>query len=390
MRVFALKAKKLVTPLRVIDDGVVVVDGQKIKFVGSSANVQVPEGVEVTDLGDQILAPGFVDIHHHGAVGERASNGAAAVKKIGAFLPSTGCTSWLPTVNMPEHCQGVVQAMKEGTGGADIPGIHMEGPFLEPKNLPGKPEADAHLLKPDIKFLEQIQAAAEGHVLLMGVGLTMEGSLDLIRALRGMGIVPSVAHTKTGYEGFMKAVDAGLKHATHIYNVMTGMHHRRPGVVGGVLTCDDVTGELIGDGFHVHPAAMDVVIRCKGVDKVALITDQSELAGMPDGRYLRPNGVAIIKKDGICRMEGFDEKQDNTMAGSTCTIDHNVRTMVNKVHMPLHDVLRMASLTPATIVGIAKNKGSLEPGKDADIVVLGSDLTVRETYVLGRKRFERK
>ncbi len=331
---FALKARKLVTPYRVIDDGVIVVDGEQIKYVGASQNVCIPEGCEVTDLGDKILAPGAIDIHHHGAVGERAWT-APAVKKIGAFLPSTGCTSWLPTVNAPEHCAEIMKAKREGTGGADIPGIHMEGPFLAPKNLPGKPEVDAHLRKPDLKLLEQIQEAAEGNVRLMGVGIEVDGAMELIRGMRKLGIVASVAHTKTDYATFMKAVDAGLRHATHLYNVMTGLHHRRPNVVGGILTCDEVTTELIGDGFHVHPVAMDIAVRCKGVDKIALITDQSELAGLPDGRYSRPNGVAIIKKDGICRMEGFDEKTDNTMAGSSLTIDHNIRTMVGKVGLSL-------------------------------------------------------
>ncbi|HHW27664.1 MAG TPA: N-acetylglucosamine-6-phosphate deacetylase [Firmicutes bacterium] len=385
---FALKAKTLVTPYRVIEDGVVVVDGEQIKYVGSSQNVCIPEGCEVTDLGDKILAPGCIDIHHHGAVGCRAWT-AEGVKKIGAFLPSTGCTSWLPTVNDAEHCRQIMQAKREGTGGADIAGIHMEGPFLAPKNLPGKPEVDAHLRKPDLKLLEQIQEAAEGNVLLMGVGIEVEGALELIRGMRRLGIVPSVAHTKTDYATFMKAVDAGLRHATHLYNVMTGLHHRRPNVVGGVLTCDEVTTELIGDGFHVHPVAMDIAIRCKGVGKIALITDQSELAGLPDGRYERPNGVAIIKKDGICRMEGFDEKTDNTMAGSSLTIDHNVRTMVNKVGLSLKEVFTMAALTPATIVGINKTKGSLEPGKDADIVVWSKDLVVEAAYVKGQKRYSR-
>ncbi len=384
---FALKAKKLVTPHRVIPDGVIVVQDDKILFVGHEKNVAIPEGVPVQDLGDKILAPGFIDIHHHGAVGERASNGAEAVKRIGKFLPSTGCTAWLPTVNAISHCEGIVSAMKSGTEGADIAGIDMEGPFQAPKNLPGRPEVDAHLRKPDVKLLEAIQEAAQGNVRLMGVGIELEGALELIRSMRRLGIVPSVAHTKTGYDRFMEAVDAGLTHATHLYNVMTGLHHRRPNVVGGILTCDGVTTELIGDGVHVHPAAMDIAVRCKGVDKIALITDQSWLAGLPDGRYERPDGPALIKKNGVCRMEGFEEGQDNTMLGSSHTIDHNLRTMVNKVGLSLKDALTMASLTPARIVGIDKAKGSLEPDKDADIVVLNPELVVEATYVRGVKRF---
>ena len=388
---FALKAKKMVTPLRIVEDAVLVIDGEKIRFAGAAVNVPVPEGIEVLDLGDKILCPGFIDIHHHGAAGARASGGVDAVKKIGQFLPSTGCTAWLPTVNAKEHCVEIVKVMKSGgTGGADIPGIHMEGPFLAPKALEGRPEVDAHLLKPDVRALNSIQEAAEGHVLLMGFGIEMPGSFDVIREAGRIGILPAVAHTKGDYELFMRAVDAGIRHATHIYNVMTRMHHRKPGIVGGILTCDEITGELIGDGLHVHPAALDIAIRCKGTDKVALITDQSELAGMPDGRYQRPNGVFVIKKDGICRMEGFDESVDNTMAGSSLTIDFDLRTLVNKVGLKLHEAVKMASLTPARIVRIDKTKGSLEPLKDADIAVLNPDLTVEATYVKGQRRFSRQ
>jgi N-acetylglucosamine-6-phosphate deacetylase len=388
MTKFALRAKMVVTPLRVIDDGVVVVEDGKIREARKAEGLVLGSDYPVLDLGDKILAPGFIDIHHHGAAGERASNGPEAVRKIAQFLPSKGCTAWLPTVNALEHCIGIVQAMKGDTGGADIAGIDMEGPFQAPKDLPGRPEVDAHLRKPDIKLLEAIQEAAEGNVRIMGVGIELDGALELIRHMRRLGIVPSVAHTKTGYERFMEAVDAGLSHATHLYNVMTGMHHRRPNVVGGILTCDAVTTELIGDGVHVHPAALKVAVKCKGVDKIALITDQSWLAGVPDGRYERPDGPALIKKDGVCRMEGFEEGQDNTMLGSIHTIDHNVRNMVNVVGLSLQQVFQMTSSTPARIAGL-KNKGSLEVGKDADIVVLSRDLEVESTYVRGVKRFDR-
>jgi N-acetylglucosamine-6-phosphate deacetylase len=186
MNRFALKARTVMTPIREIEQGVVIVEDGKITGVGSLGNVQVPEGIPILDFHDRIISPGYIDIHHHGAVGERAQSGSEAIKKIAAFLPSTGCTAWLPTVNQMEHCPPIVVAMKSGTGGADVPGINMEGPFHAPKNLPGR-------------------------------RIKLDGALDVIRAMRRLDILPSVAHTKTTYDRFMEAVDAGLGHATHVY-----------------------------------------------------------------------------------------------------------------------------------------------------------------------------
>ncbi|MEX0974706.1 MAG: N-acetylglucosamine-6-phosphate deacetylase [Bacillota bacterium] len=388
MATFALKSRKVLTPQNVIEDGIVVVEDEKIKYVGRQSNIPVPEGAEVFDVGQDAVVPGFIDLHHHGALKVLASGSADDVQKISGFLPSSGCTSWLPTVNQKHLVRGIVEAYKAGTVGADIAGIHMEGPFLAPVELPGASAQDAHLKKPDIRLLHEIQEEADGLVRLVGVGIEMDGALELIREIRRLGMMASVAHTKTTYERFLEAVDAGIGHVTHAYNNMPGMHHRKPGVVGGVLTCDQVTAELISDGFHVHAPAMDVLIRCKGTDRVAVITDSSALAGVPDGRYVRPNGVAVIKKNGIARLEGFDETQDNTMAGSVWTIDHNLRTLVEKVGVSFKDAVKMASLVPARIVGIDRRKGSLECGKDADIAVVDEKFNVKMTFVRGRKVYE--
>lgn len=388
-KTFAIKSKRVFTPQNFIENGIVVVEDQKITYVGRQANFRVPEAMPVVDAGEDSVVPGFIDLHHHGALGVLASGSADDVQKISAFLPASGCTSWLPTVGEKHLVRGIVEAYKAGTVGADIAGIHMEGPFLAPVDLPGASEQDAHLKRPDVRLLNEILEEAEGLVRLVGVGIEMPGALELIREIRRLGVMASVAHTKTTYERFLEAVDAGIGHVTHAYNNMTGMHHRKPGVVGGVLTCDQVTAEVISDGFHVHPPAIDVLIRCKGTDRVAVITDSSSLAGMPDGRYVKPNGVAVIKKGGIARLEGFDETKDNTMAGSVWTIDHNLRTLAEKVGVSFRDAVKMASLVPARIAGIDRSKGSLECGKDADIAVVDDKFNVKMTFVRGRKAYER-
>ena len=164
---------------------------------------------------------------------------------------------------------------------------------------------------------------------------------------------------------------------------MTGLHHRKPGVVGGALTCDQVTAELISDGKHVSPTAMDILIRCKGKDNVCIITDNTAVAGLPDGEYFL-EGRQIVKKDGVTRYANSTPDMDHTMAGSEWPINHNIRTLVNEVGVKLQDAIQMATLNPARIVGLDKEKGSLEPGKDADIVVIDDDLNIFMTIVKGR------
>jgi len=383
----AIKAHRVITPLQDLRDAVVLIEGRTIVAAGRQAHLSIPEDAQVIDVGDRIVAPGFIDVHHHGAVGTSAAEGAEAVKKIGQYLVETGTTGWLPTVNDLQSLGGIVTAKKEGTGGADIIGIHMEGPFLAPKRLKGHAEVDEHLRMPSIAEFTQFVEAAEGNLKLMGIAPELDGALDLIREMRRVGVVPAVAHTKATYEQFMRGVEAGIRHATHTYNVMSGMHHRRPGVLGGVLTCDQVTGELIADGYHVSPVAMDILVRCKGVDKVAVITDSTPLAGLPDGIY-EMFGRQVIKKDGISRLQDSTPGVDGTMAGSEWPLNHNIYNLIDLVGVSVLDAVRMATLNPARVVGVDDHKGSIEPGKDADLVVIDEKMRVYLTVVGGAVVFQ--
>ena len=382
----AIKTHRLITPLQDLRDAVILIEGKKIASVGSQGNIPIPDSAKVIDVGDRIVAPGFIDLHHHGAVGVLAADGAEATKKIGQHLVKTGTTAWLPTVNTLDSLEGIVTAKEDGTGGAAIIGIHMEGPFLAPKGIPGFEVVDKGLRGPSIREFTQFVEAAEGNLKLMGIAPELDGALDLVREMRRVGVVPAVAHTKATYEQFMMAVEAGVRHTTHTYNVMTGMHHRKPGVVGGVLTCDQVTAELIADGYHVSPVAMDILVRCKGVDKVALISDNVPLAGMPDGAY-EIFGRRVIKKDGISRLEGSMPGMDGTMAGSEWPLNHGIHNLIDLVGISLPHAIRMATLTPATIIGADSHKGSIEPGKDADLVVIDEKMQVHLTMVEGKVVF---
>lgn len=377
----AIKAARVLTPLQDLRHALVLINDDRIEAVGQQANIAIPPDAQVVDVADRIVTPGFIDVHNHGGYGRRANEGAEATQHVARWLAQTGTTSWLATVGDIEGVKGVVQAAREGTGGTSIPGIHCEGPFLAPKNLPGQPYQE----KPpaDIHLYHQMLEAGQGMIRIMDCAPDLPGALELIREIVHTGVTASCAHSKTDYDTFMRAVEAGIRHVTHSYNVMSGLHHRRPGIVGGVLTCDAVVGELIPDGFHVHPVAMDVLIRCKGFDKVCTVTDSSSLAGLPDGEYSF-QGHTVTKTGGIIRAAGYDEMQDGSMAGSPWTMDHDLRTLVDRVGVRLQDAVRMATLTPATTAGLAHDIGSLEAGKYADLTVMDERVNVYLTMVHGK------
>jgi len=377
----AIKAARVLTPLQDLRDAVVLIRDDRIEAVGRQTNIAIPEDAQVMDLEDKILVPGFVDVHNHGANGHWAWDGAEAVKEVARWLVQSGTTSWLATVGNVEGVKGVARAAREGTGGTSIPGIHCEGPFLAPKNLPGQDFQEKPLAA--IGLYHQMLEAGEGLIRIMDCAPDLPGAMELIAEIVRTGVTASCAHSKTDYDTFMRSVDAGIRHITHSYNVMSGMHHRRPNIVGGVLTCDAVVGELIPDGYHVHPVAMDVLIRCKGFDRVCTVTDSTPLAGLPDGEY-EFFGRTVIKRDGINRSAGYDEMQDGSIAGSEWALDHDLRTLIDKVGIRLQDVVRMATLTPATTAGLVRDIGSLEPGKFADLAVIDKHVNVHVTMVHGQ------
>jgi len=392
----AIRTQRLLTPLQELRDAVVLIVGEQIEAVGLQATTPIPDGYEVWDVGERIVAPGLIDIHNHGANGFFAREGAEAVHEISRWLATTGTTSWLATVGDLEGIRGVVEAMKQGGEGSSVEGVHGEGPFLYPKYLPG--DSPAPPPPAEIGTYHELLAASEGHLLMMDCSPDLPGGLELIREIRRSGVVASFAHGEATYELVMRAVEAGVRHVTHTYNVMTGMHHRQPGAVGAALTCDNLMCELNADGFHVHPVAMDVLIRCKGLDRVCLVSDMQAAAGLPDGEYdwsgriidgeFEWVNVTLIKRDGVVRLVGHDDNQDGTISSSVWPIAHGVSNLVREVGLPLKDAVRLASLNPAAAVGLDGRIGSLEPGKRADLIVIDQDVNVHMTMVAGKVAYE--
>lgn len=385
----ALFSRRIITPLEEKKDAVLLIQDGKIVVVGNRADIAIPDGFQEIDVGDKIIAPGFIDIHNHGGLGMMvAFDGGKAVGDNAARLVETGCTGWLPTVNTLESLPEIVRFIKDGTAGTEILGIHMEGPFLTPKDIQGIKNIDYGLEKPTVDRFKQFYDAAEGYLKIMGVSVELEGVDDIIREMVKFGVLPAIAHsTKATYEQFLHGVELGIRHVTHTYNVMTGLHHRKPGVLGGALTCDQVTNELISDGKHVSLTAMDILIRCKGVDKICVITDNTAVAGLPDGEY-KLTGRDIVKKDGITRFADSTPDMDHTMAGSEWPINHCVKTLIQDVGVAIKDAIQMATLNPARVINMDASKGSLDPGKDADVIILDKEMNVYMTLVKGKPYYD--
>jgi N-acetylglucosamine-6-phosphate deacetylase len=387
----ALMARQLITPNEIIYDAAVVVESQKITAAGRKDEVNFPEMSVFSDFGTKIIAPGFIDVHIHGfegvEVGEKTSDAlhiAEAVARHGttSFLPTV---SFAPTLDQILHMlEATAQAITAESDGARILGIHLEAPFLSKvgkgpwdRYPPAGFLAGTMAREPSIEELRSMAQAAGGHIKIMSIAPELEGALGAIEEMVRLGIVPSAAHTAASYEQVVAGIEAGLKSATHLYNGMRRQDHREPGIIEAVLSRDELMAEIIGDCVHVHPPAVDIAIRCKGVDRIVLITDNTRYAGMPNGTYQDDLGREIVKDDEKAYVPGW------TLAGSVSPLNRNVRNMIARVGQSLPAAIKMASLNPARLIGVADQMGTLEIGKDADLIIIDEDVNVYATMVQG-------
>ncbi|HEU5316426.1 MAG TPA: N-acetylglucosamine-6-phosphate deacetylase [Chloroflexota bacterium] len=365
-----------------------VVDGARIAALPGEGQA-LPAGAEVLDAQGGYVAPGFIDVHVHGGAGADFMDAEPeAVRAVCRFHASGGTTGLLATTAAApqdelRHALDVVDRVRQaGTGGAQILGVHMEGPYFAPSkcgcHLPDQ------VRPPRAAEYEALFDAHPGLVRWMTLAPEVDGAFDLIRALRARNAVPAAGHTEAAESLLLEAIGAGLRHATHLYNAMSTITkqgpYRIPGLVETALSSDALTAEVIADGFHLAPALLKIAWRAKGPQRVLLVTDAMRGAGMPDGQYtFGPlNGSLAIVENGVARTP------DNTgFASSTARASQLVRTMVTRADCALVDAVQMASTTPAEALGLGDRKGRLRPGYDADLVVLDADLNVRATVVGG-------
>ena len=371
------------TPSEKIESGAVLISGGLIRSVGRASDVKVPAEAKVFDARGMSIAPGFVDVHTHGVMGHDTM-GIGLAEVIPA-LPAYGVTSFMATTltyprpEVLESLEIMGEILSSPPSGAQCLGIHLEGPHLSPKR-PGM--ATAEWVYPlSAEDFHELQKTADGYIKMITFAPEEGKAMEAIPALIAEGVVPVIGHSNATFDQVQRAVDLGLNHATHTYNAMRPLQHREPGVVGAVMYFDKIYAELIADGVHIHPAAMQILLRVKGLDKVVLISDSAPLAGLPDGEYEWEH-KPIYVREGRCVLP------DGTLAGAHALLDTGVRNLVNLLGLPLEQALIPATRTAADSVG-AKQKGRLAAGCDADIVILDNENKPFATFVRGQLVYQR-
>lgn len=381
-----LSVSQLYTPNRVINDAVIAWDTSgKITFSGpASAWGQADSVPQKTGL---IAAPGLVNIHTHGGFGVTFGLGdlESELEKYSRWAAKNGTTRFIITITGPDHefilktIASYVPLLEQNFPGTQPVGLHLEGPYLNPEKR-GAFNPD-WIRKPLLEDMRAWVEAGDGWVKHVTLAPELAGADEIARYLSQNGVKAALGHSNTDYETARSALENNFTHITHTYNAQSTMHHRAPNVVGAILSSDRCTAELIADPDHVHPAAMKILIRCLGADRVVIVTDAMPGAGLPDGEYELLGRKAVVKN-------GRAAYADGTLAGSTATMDAAIRTVHHLAGAPLADTLKMATLNPARVVGIDKECGALAVGKDADIVLLTDDLDVVRTYHKGKLIYE--
>jgi len=400
------KNARIITPMRVIDNGALGVSDGKISYVGPKDEIKIPKNARVIDVAGKYLAPGFIDIHLHGGGGADTMDATEeAMEKISAAHAKGGATSIVPTTtsapldDITRAIKVIELAKKRTLPGAQVLGAHIEGPYFSmeqrgaqnPEFLKEpKPEEYLKLLD-EYDFILRVSAAPE-----------LEGGLELGRELRRREIVASIAHTNATYQDILAAIDAGYTHVTHMYSGMSGLTrisaYRISGVIESTLLLDELTTEVIADGHHLPPSLMKLIIKVKGLDKVSVITDAISAAGLGLGKY-SIGGLDAIVEANVAKEFEIPEEEGNyvaklltrdSFAGSVATMDRCVRNMIKLVGLSIQDAVKMATLNPARVIGVEKEKGLLTKGRVADIVVFDDNINIFLTMAGGKIVYQRE
>ena len=373
---------KIVLPEAVVCGKALVFDSDSGKIVGLVESV--PADVKIIDANGNYVAPGLVDIHIHGCFGEDTSDAKPeGVKKMAYGVAQNGVTAFLPTTMTVAKDEIIaalnsVRSLKEESktwDGAEILGVHAEGPFINPSKKGA--QAAENILVPDADFIIEHSDIIK----LVTLAPEMDKDHQCIKKLAAESdVLVSMGHTDATFEEAMSAAKDGVNHATHLFNAMSALAHRNPGVVGAALASENVSVEVIADTFHINPGLYSIIAKVKG-DKMVLITDCTRAGGMPDGEY-DLGGQPIFLKGIECRLA------DGTIAGSVLKLNSAVKNVLDHTSLPVNEVFKMASLNPANAIHCADRLGSLEEGKDADIIIADANINIIRTIKKGKTIYE--
>jgi N-acetylglucosamine-6-phosphate deacetylase len=400
-----LAGADVVLPDRIVTRGSLLIDGSQIVAIDPRPRVE-PAGAEIIDVGDGFVVPGFIDVHVHGVHGHDTLDSGDAVRAIATLLPRYGVTAFCPTtvacgpVALRDFSDQVRRARIERiSGAARVLPAHLESNFINPEFRGAQPAAclrapdrervsrdvgaafrrpeatDADFSADDIL---SVIASARPDIGIVTVAPEIPGGLDLVRSLVAAGHRVSLGHSGADFETAIAAIDAGARHSTHLFNRMTPITHRAPGLAGAVLAREEVAAELICDGYHVHPAMCRVAIAAKGADRVMAITDGTAASALAVGASARLGGRPIRVGERAAFLD------DGTLAGSTLTMDAAFRNIVSAFGGSMAEASTLCSTTPARELGLT-GFGVIAPGATADLVVLDRALNVTRTFIAGEE-----
>ncbi len=372
-----LTGGEVYTPSKVITPGAVLIDGNTIVAAGSIDEIPLPPDARVIDTKGKRVIPGLIDVHIHGAQGSDVEGEGLA--NVIRCLPTEGVTSFLATTaymsgapKLREVMPVMAEVISRPPVGAQVLGIHMEGPWIAANRSQFSSEDLCYPLTQE--DIEGFQKASNGLIRMITFAPELGQALQVIPWLVSQGIIPSIGHTNADYKTAAQAVALGVTHSTHTFNAMPPLHHRNPGTLGAVFDFEQITAELISDGFHVQPAAMRLLIKAKGVDHVCIVSDAVPTAGLPAGTQLDWEGFHLTTDGETSRLP------DRSPGGSAILLNKMLKVLV-KEGVRLSDAVKMSSQVPAGFLGV--RKGRLQAGYDADLVVLDEEYRATLTIIAG-------
>lgn len=378
----AIVGAAVVTPQEVIDAGLVLCEDGRIVYAGAGDGIIPEPDSLIVEAHGRIVMPGFIDTHFHGSGGDDVmAGGVDGLARIQRSVVRFGTTGFLATTIAARHdellrsIEETLAARNRHRDGAAILGIHLEGPYMNVSFKGAQPEWG--IRDPDLDECRELLLAAEGAVRIMTLAPELPGGMEMIRLLVAAGVEPSLGHSMADYDTALAAIDAGATRATHLYNAMSGVHHRKPGLAAACLCEPGIQAEIICDGVHVNPHMVGLAWKAKGRKGLTLVTDATAAQGHGDGTYtlgdfeIEVRGPLCTLRDGV------------TIAGSVLTMNQAIGNAIAFTGMSLTDAAEMASAAPARVCGVADRKGSIEVGKDADLAILGADFSVSQTIIAG-------
>lgn len=377
----------------ILSNGYIHIIGEQIESVGEMGVCPpIRDADKVYDCTDkQYVIPGMIDIHVHGAAGYDFMDGSTeAIEEIAFALAKEGVTSFLATtitnpVDYTSKAIGNINSYRDHNnkpGVAELVGIHLEGPFINIEQKGAQPKAS--ILPPNVEIFRNWQALSGNAIKIITYAPELDRNNELLTELNKTEVIPSMGHTNATYDESIHAIHNGVSHATHLFNGMKGFHHREPGVVGAVLLREDVYVEIIPDGIHFHPDLLKFIVKMKGLEKVLVITDGMRAKGLPDGNY-DLGGQEVIVHDGSCLLSS-----NGSLAGSVLTMNHARLNLVDWLGLSIVEQMQVTSINQAKRLEVFDRKGSIEAGKDADLVVLGTDGQIELTICRGTISYQRK